>query len=185
MNPAYPGGHEILAAGRPDIVILQHAPARKEYDGFPGYRLHRVKKQIQAIELLSGKRVVAITLNHESLGDKELEIAADRLRASTGLPVCDVLRHGIGPLIDVLIPYLEASEPPCKAVVGSGEVTAAAENARPPARADALTIERNRDVPSQTRRVPRLDGWALVHGRRQAVGQSSFVAQLCPLTTSE
>ncbi|KPK68124.1 MAG: hypothetical protein AMJ84_11710 [Acidithiobacillales bacterium SM23_46] len=117
MNPAYPGGHEILAAGRPDVVILQHAPARKEYDGFPGYRLHSVKKQIEGVELLSGRPVVAITLNHENLGDEELEIAAERLRASTGLPVCDVLRHGVRPLIDALIPYLKESEPPCKAAV--------------------------------------------------------------------
>ena len=36
MNPAYPGGFEILAAGRPDIIVLQHAPARLDYDGFPG-----------------------------------------------------------------------------------------------------------------------------------------------------
>ncbi len=36
LNPAYPGGYEILAAARPDLIILQHAPARKEYDGFPG-----------------------------------------------------------------------------------------------------------------------------------------------------
>ena len=34
MNPAYPGGFELLAAGRPDAVVLQHAPAREEYDGF-------------------------------------------------------------------------------------------------------------------------------------------------------
>ena len=35
MNPAYPGGFEILAACRPDGIIMQHAPARVEYDGFP------------------------------------------------------------------------------------------------------------------------------------------------------
>ena len=63
MNPAYPGGFEILAAGRPDVVILQHAPARKEYDGFPGYPIQPLGKQIQAIELLSGKPVVAVTVN--------------------------------------------------------------------------------------------------------------------------
>jgi uncharacterized NAD-dependent epimerase/dehydratase family protein len=38
MNPAYPGGFELLAAGRPEVVVMQHAPARKEYDGFPGSR---------------------------------------------------------------------------------------------------------------------------------------------------
>ena len=32
MHPAYPGGFEILAAARPDSVVLQHAPARAEYD---------------------------------------------------------------------------------------------------------------------------------------------------------
>ena len=117
MNPAYPGGYEILAAGRPDLVILQHAPARKEYDGFPGYHLHSVRKQIEAIQLLSGKQVAAITLNHENLGDEELRIAAERLRASTGLPVYDVLKDGVQPVIDVLIPYLEESEQSCKAVV--------------------------------------------------------------------
>ena len=51
MNPAYPGGFEILAAGRPDIVVIQHAPARKEYNGFSGYRLHPLDDQIKAIEL--------------------------------------------------------------------------------------------------------------------------------------
>ncbi len=61
MNPAYPGGFELLAAGRPDVVVLQHAPARKEYDGFPGYPMHALPTQIQAIELLSGKPVVAVT----------------------------------------------------------------------------------------------------------------------------
>ena len=35
MNPAYPGGFEILAAGRPDFVILQHAPTRLNMMAFP------------------------------------------------------------------------------------------------------------------------------------------------------
>ena len=117
MNPAYPGGHEILAAGRPDVVVLQHAPARLEYDGFPGYRIHSIKRQIQAVELLSGKPVVAITLNHEKLSTHAQKAAADRLHAVTGLPVIDVLTQGAGPLVNVLIPYLEESTPPCKAAV--------------------------------------------------------------------
>ena len=40
LHPAYPGGFEILAAARPDAIVLQHAPARVEYDGFPGQALH-------------------------------------------------------------------------------------------------------------------------------------------------
>ncbi|HJW30840.1 MAG TPA: DUF1611 domain-containing protein, partial [Saprospiraceae bacterium] len=65
MNPAYPGGFELLAAGRPDFVILQHAPTRWEYDGFPGYLMHPLDHQIKAIEFISGRKVIAITVNHE------------------------------------------------------------------------------------------------------------------------
>ena len=102
MNPAYPGGFEILAAGRPDAVILQHAPARKDYDGFPGYPLHSLEKQIKAVELISGKPVVALTINHENLDLGVVpEICADITRA-TGLPACDPLLQGVGPVKDAL-----------------------------------------------------------------------------------
>jgi uncharacterized NAD-dependent epimerase/dehydratase family protein len=107
MNPAYPGGFEILAAGRPDIVVLQHAPARKDYDGFPGYPLHSLEKQIQAIELISGKPVVAITINHENLDLGEVPEVCAEITNATGLPACDVLLQGAELLIDGLKPYLQ------------------------------------------------------------------------------
>jgi uncharacterized NAD-dependent epimerase/dehydratase family protein len=102
MNPAYPGGFEILAAGRPDFVILQHAPRRLEYDGFPGYPLHPLKQQIQAIELISGKKVIAITMNHENMQAAEIEPACRAITAETGLPAFDVLLHGAEPLVSLL-----------------------------------------------------------------------------------
>jgi len=105
MNPAYPGGYEILAAGRPDVVVLQHAPARREYDGFPGYPLHPLPLQIQAVELLSGKPVVAITVNHENLTDEELESAVSHIQAETGLPTCAPLKTGLEPVLEALEPY--------------------------------------------------------------------------------
>jgi uncharacterized NAD-dependent epimerase/dehydratase family protein len=102
MNPAYPGGFEILAAGRPDYIILQHAPKRLEYDGFPGYKLHSLKEQIHALEVISGKKVIAITLNHESMTDKEIMPACEAITKETGLPCFDVLAHGSEGLIEVL-----------------------------------------------------------------------------------
>jgi uncharacterized NAD-dependent epimerase/dehydratase family protein len=107
MNPAYPGGFEILAAGRPDVVILQHAPARKEYDGFPGYPLHPIEEQIRAIELLSGKPVIAITINHENLDKKTVTSVCEEITQETGLPACDVLLSGADPVVDVLRPYIK------------------------------------------------------------------------------
>lgn len=107
LNPAYPGGFEILAAGRPDAVVLQHAPARKDYDGFPGYLIHPLEKQLQAIELISGKPVVAITINHENLDLEEIPELCAEITNATGLPTCDVLLQGPGSVIDALKPHLQ------------------------------------------------------------------------------
>ena len=106
MNPAYPGGFEILAAGRPDVVILQHAPARKEYDRFLGYPIQPLEKQIRAIELLSGKPVVAVTVNHENLDGIEVQHICTEITDETGLPACDVLVEGPAKVIQVLTSYL-------------------------------------------------------------------------------
>ena len=102
MNPAYPGGFEILAAGRPDLVVMQHAPTRTEYDGFPGYELHALPEQIRAVEFLSGKPVAAITLNHEGLKPEEIPAACAKVTEETGLPCFDVLVDGAGELAGVL-----------------------------------------------------------------------------------
>jgi uncharacterized NAD-dependent epimerase/dehydratase family protein len=94
MNPAYPGGFELLAAGRPEAVVLQHAPARKEYDGFPGYAIHPLAHQIQAIELISGVPVVAITINHEGLDRADVPRVCEAIATETGRPTYDVLLDG-------------------------------------------------------------------------------------------
>ncbi len=106
MNPAYPGGFEILAAARPDVIVLQHAPARKEYDGFPGYRIHPLPKQIQALEMISGKPVVAVTINHEGLSRAQLRSACSAIEREVGLPAMDVLVNGADEVVEVLLRYL-------------------------------------------------------------------------------
>jgi len=108
MNPAYPGGFEILAAGRPDIVVLQHAPTRDEYDGFPGHVMHPLETQIEAIELISGRPVVAVTLNHEGLEGDAIDAACAAITAETGLPAFDALRDGAGGLADVVSIHLQS-----------------------------------------------------------------------------
>ena len=112
MNPAYPGGFEILAAGRPDLVILQHAPARKDYDGFPGYPIQPLSRQIQAIETLAGKPVVAVTINHEGLADNQIAPVCEAIEMVAGLPAFDVLRDRGDGLVEMLAPYLKNQSPP-------------------------------------------------------------------------
>ncbi|MBU1707638.1 DUF1611 domain-containing protein [bacterium] len=94
LNPAYPGGYEILAAARPDVVVLQYVPTRKDYDGFPGYRIHDLSKQIQAVEMISDKPVVAISLNHENIPAEDIHKTCERIERETGLPTSDVLIDG-------------------------------------------------------------------------------------------
>jgi uncharacterized NAD-dependent epimerase/dehydratase family protein len=107
MNPAYPGGFEILAAGRPDYIILQHAPNRLEYDGFPGYPLHPLNEQINAIEAISGKKVITITVNHEAMKAEEILPACRGITKETGIPAYDVLEYGAESLVEQLKSYLK------------------------------------------------------------------------------
>jgi len=103
MNPAYPGGFEILAACRPDGVVMQHAPGRKDYDGFPGYPVDSLKDQIFLVEFLSKKKVIGITINHEDLALEELDPLCRKLEEEFSVPVCDPLIHGIDPIVQAAI----------------------------------------------------------------------------------
>ncbi|MGE0073609.1 MAG: DUF1611 domain-containing protein [Sphaerochaetaceae bacterium] len=103
MNPLYPGGFEILSAGQPHAVVMQHAPLRVDYDGIPGTPLHPLKTQIQAVELLGGKPVVAITVNHEGMAPGEIDAQCAKVANETGLPVRDALVHDLGPIVDALV----------------------------------------------------------------------------------
>ncbi|MBU1637650.1 NAD-dependent epimerase/dehydratase family protein, partial [bacterium] len=103
LNPAYPGGYEIIAAGRPDAIILQHAPLRKEYDGFPGYKLHDLKRQIEAVEVISEKPVIAITVNHEDMKREEIPKICAELEDKYGLPTADVLVQGADKIVRAVL----------------------------------------------------------------------------------
>ena len=109
LNPAYPGGYEILAAARPDVIVLQHAPARTEYDGFPGHVMHPLERQIAALELISDRRVVAITLNHERLDPAAIPETCREISLDTGLPVFDVLREGADGLASVVASHIPSA----------------------------------------------------------------------------
>jgi uncharacterized NAD-dependent epimerase/dehydratase family protein len=106
MHPAYPGGLEILAATQPHAIVLQHAPARAEYDGFPGFQLHPLPVQIRALELVSGKPVVAITLNHEGLAPASIPAVAAQIADEVGRPTFDVLSGGGAGLGAVVAPLV-------------------------------------------------------------------------------
>ena len=103
-HPAYPGGFEILAGAQPQAVVLQHAPARAHYDGWPDFPLAGPEKERTLIEMLGPAKVVAVTLNHEGLTPDEVRRRGREIEARLGLPSCDPLRDGVARVIDVLEP---------------------------------------------------------------------------------
>ena len=102
LNPLYPGGFEICAASQPHTIIMQHAPLRKDYDGLPGTPVHPLEKQIKAVELITDRNVVAITINHEGMHSDEIDGHCAQIAQRTGLPTVDGLVHDLGPIIDVI-----------------------------------------------------------------------------------
>lgn len=99
LHPAFPGGWEILATVRPEVVIIQHAPKRKFFDGFPGYEIPSLDRYLKIIELVTGRRVLGIALNHEGMGRGEVEEFVELYERKYGLPVCDPLIHGVGKFV--------------------------------------------------------------------------------------
>ncbi|MFQ5876754.1 MAG: DUF1611 domain-containing protein [Acidobacteriota bacterium] len=98
-NPAYPGGFEILAGARLDGIVLQHAPARTHYDGFPDFPLAGLEKEMAILELLCARPVIAVTLNHEGMRTEELRRYAEECSRRHGVPCCDVLLEGPEPVL--------------------------------------------------------------------------------------
>ena len=112
MNPIFPGGFEILSAGQPQAVLLQHAPRRRDYDGLPGTAIHPLQTQIKAIELLSDKPVIGITVNHEEMEYAEIPAECRRLEEETGLPARDALTQDLDPIVDKIEAMLNAQKRP-------------------------------------------------------------------------
>ena len=100
-HPAYPGGFEILAGAQIQGVVLQDAPARMHYDGWPDFPSGGVERERRVIELL-GAPVIALTLNHEGMSPEAVRRVAAEYEARHGLPCCDPLVDGVGPVVAAL-----------------------------------------------------------------------------------
>lgn len=113
MNPGYPGGFEILAACRPDTIIMQHAPARTEYDGFPGYPLDSIEDQIFLAEFLSKKKVIAVTINDENIGSQNIDDVCLKIQKKIDRPVIAPLHHSLTSIVEKL-EELRAGDEKCR-----------------------------------------------------------------------
>lgn len=91
IHPAYPGSFEIIGACRPDAIILQHSPKRVFYDGFPGFSIPPLENYIKILEIMSGKKVIAISLNTEEMTELEIQEFMEKTSDRFGIPVFNPL----------------------------------------------------------------------------------------------
>ncbi|MEY2745213.1 MAG: hypothetical protein RL112_255 [Planctomycetota bacterium] len=100
-NPAGPCGAELLLSGGARQVVLQHAPARRWYDGTEqwGCAIPPVSDEIDLIARY-GAEVVGLALNTEGLSNEAARAEARRLEAELGRPVVLPVEEGVGRLVD-------------------------------------------------------------------------------------
>ena len=63
-------------------------------------RLAALLSEIKAIELISHRKIVAITLNSEGLDAQGIQRAASDIEKKTGLPALDPLTDDLSPLVE-------------------------------------------------------------------------------------
>jgi uncharacterized NAD-dependent epimerase/dehydratase family protein len=93
-HPAFTSSTAIIRGARPKAIILQHPPRRRERCDFPGILMPTLESEIELIEIISGAKVIALTLNHEGMTDKEINDTVIEYENKYGLPTMDVLKHG-------------------------------------------------------------------------------------------
>jgi len=111
LHPAYPGGLELVAAVKPDVLILQDVPARSTFDGFPDLPMPPMSRQIAALELLTDRPVSAITINPKGLSQTQAAAKCDEYESEFKRPAVDIFREGSDRLIDLIEAHLRTRPP--------------------------------------------------------------------------
>jgi len=111
LHPAYPGGLELVAAVKPDVLLLQDVPSRTTFDGFDDLPMPPMSRQIQALEILSGQQVGAITVNPKGLTSEATKDVCSRFESEFDRPVVDVFSEGCDRLIRLVEGHLRTRTP--------------------------------------------------------------------------
>ena len=102
VHPFFPGGFEILAAGKIDGFLMVDAPKRPHLDGFPDYPMPDPKRVVKIAELLTEKPLVGIGLNRENMTKDDVKHFKTKLKKIFNVPVTEPLSEGVDDIIDFL-----------------------------------------------------------------------------------
>jgi len=102
VHPFFPGGFEILAAGRIHGFILVDAPGRPYLDGFPDYPMPDPLRVVNIANLLTQKDLLGIGINSENLSHDEINSKKISFSKRFNVPAVEPLSDGVSELVDVL-----------------------------------------------------------------------------------
>lgn len=112
LHPAYPGGLELIAAVQPDVIVLQHAPGKDTFDGFPDLPLPPLERQIAAVEILANRPVDVISINPTGLLDAQRAWICGALERDHERPVIDIMKDGAGRVADIVRARMDGGDGP-------------------------------------------------------------------------
>ncbi|AKG38250.1 hypothetical protein MA03_01685 [Infirmifilum uzonense] len=105
LHPVFPGSYEILNLLKPEVIILQHAPGRKTLDGYPEYPMPPLEKYFKLVELITDRKIFALTINTENLSIDEARRIASELEEKYKIPVLIPLVDGVGRIVDLIMKH--------------------------------------------------------------------------------
>jgi uncharacterized NAD-dependent epimerase/dehydratase family protein len=103
-HPAYVcGSRAIITASQPSVIVMQHAPGRK-FRNFGKATLQLPMpdpaREIELLEMFSGSKVAAMTVNHEGMSSTEVDDWCASSKPKYGVPAWDPLAGGARPLAE-------------------------------------------------------------------------------------
>ena len=99
-HPSFTSTCAILKGALPDAIVVQHAPKRRYYNTHPEISIKTLQAEIDLIEEFMGPYVMAVSINHEGMSQKEIDDLVEEYEELFQLPVTDVLTHGCDKLVD-------------------------------------------------------------------------------------
>jgi uncharacterized NAD-dependent epimerase/dehydratase family protein len=97
----------LLHGCRPQGMILCYEVGRHVVHGLPSMPLPPLAKVREVNEtmanLLEPSKVIGVAMNSSRVSAQEAQSAREKVRKELGLPVCDVIRHGTGDLVEAIL----------------------------------------------------------------------------------
>jgi uncharacterized NAD-dependent epimerase/dehydratase family protein len=107
VHPSYSGVTLSLMHGAfPHAMIFVYEMGRERITGVEHVRIPPLQKMIELNNTMASverpSRVIGIAMNSYKVSDAEASRERERVRSETGLPTCDLIRHGPDELVDAI-----------------------------------------------------------------------------------